>query len=78
METSRRPKSLNFADAAESCLRHMTLNYDADHDYVPYVGVTLGEKNHILFIIVWIGARYCPMQFMGKYVHVISAEVRKE
>lgn len=44
METSRGPKSLNFADAAESCLRHMTLNYDADHDYVPYVGVTLGEK----------------------------------
>lgn len=44
METSRGPKSLNFADAAESCLRHITLNYDADHDYVPYVGVTLGEK----------------------------------
>lgn len=44
MEINRRPKSLNFADAAEPCLRHMTLNYDADHDYVPYVGVTLGEK----------------------------------
>ena len=42
MEINRRPKSLNFADAAEPCLRHMTLNYDADHDYVPYVGVTLG------------------------------------
>ncbi len=55
MEINRRPKSLNFADAAEPCLRHMTLNYDADHDYVPYVGVTLGEKkkkkNRILFII---------------------------
>lgn len=44
METNKRPKSLNFADAAERCLRHMTNNYDADHDYVPYVGVTLGEK----------------------------------
>lgn len=44
METNKRPKSLNFADAAELCLRHMTSNYDADHDYVPYVGVTLGEK----------------------------------
>lgn len=44
METNKRPKSLNFADAAERCLRHMTSNYDADHDYVPYVGVTLGEK----------------------------------
>ena len=44
METNNRPKSLNFADAAERCLRHMTSNYDADHDYVPYVGVTLGEK----------------------------------
>ena len=43
METNKRPKSLNFADAAERCLRHMTSNYDADHDYVPYVGVTLGE-----------------------------------
>lgn len=30
MEINRRPKSLNFADAAEPCLRHMTLNYDAD------------------------------------------------
>lgn len=44
METSKRPKSLNFAEAAELCLRHMTGNYDADHDYAPYVGVTLGEK----------------------------------
>ncbi len=45
MEINRRPKSLNFADAAEPCLRHMTLNYDADHDYVPYVGVnTWREK----------------------------------
>lgn len=44
METNKRPKSLNFAEAAELCLRHMTGNYDADHDYVPYVGVTLGEK----------------------------------
>ena len=53
MEINRRPKSLNFADAAEPCLRHMTLNYDADHDYVPYVGVTLGEKKIILQLILF-------------------------
>ena len=76
MEINRRPKSLNFADAAEPCLRHMTLNYDADHDYVPYVGVTLGEKkpHFVHHRLDW----YCPMRFMEKYVLAISVEVRRD
>ena len=39
-----RPKGLNFAKHAELCLQHMTENVDPDFNYVPYVGVTLGEK----------------------------------
>lgn len=43
-QTVRRPKSLNFAKSAEKCLHHIIQNVDPDYDYVPYVGVTLGEK----------------------------------
>jgi hypothetical protein len=39
-----RPKGVNLAKQAKLCLQHITENVDPEFNYVPYVGVTLGEK----------------------------------
>lgn len=43
-ENGKRPATLLLSDRARACLAHLTANADPEHDYVPYVGVTLGEK----------------------------------
>ena len=43
-ETKQRPATLNLPARAEKCLDHMLENVDRQHNFVPYVGATLGDE----------------------------------
>lgn len=43
-EPRQRPATLFLPERAEKCLEHMLENVDRQHNFVPYVGATLGDE----------------------------------